>query len=56
MPAIEPVLEAWGHTSRLIPCDTVVPYGAWNPSGDRITAFHGFNDNQRRYDAFQIAD
>jgi hypothetical protein len=41
VPQIEPVLIAWGHTTQLVPRDTVVHYGAWNPTGDRERMYTG---------------
>jgi len=41
VPQIEPVLIAWGRTTGLVPRDTVVHYGAWNPIGDRERMYTG---------------
>jgi len=41
VPQIEPVLIAWGRTTQLVPRDTVVHYGAWNPIGDRERMYTG---------------
>ena len=41
VPQIEPVLIAWGRTTGLVPRDTVVHYGAWNPTGDRERMYTG---------------
>jgi hypothetical protein len=41
VPQIEPVLIAWGRTTGLVPRDTVVHYGAWNPVGDRERMYTG---------------
>ena len=41
VPQIEPVLLTWGHTTELVPRDTVVHYGAWNPVGDRERTYTG---------------
>ena len=41
VPQIEPVLLAWGRTTRLVPRDTVVHYGDWNPVGDRERMYTG---------------
>jgi len=41
VPQIEPVLIAWGRTTQLVPRDTVVHYGAWNPAGDRERLYTG---------------
>ena len=41
VPQIEPVLIEWGRTTQLVPRDTVVHYGAWNPIGDRERMYTG---------------
>lgn len=32
---VEPLLVAWGQTTGMVPRDTVVHYGLWNPTGVR---------------------
>ena len=41
VPQIESVLIAWGRTTELVPRDTVVHYGAWNPAGVRERMYTG---------------
>ncbi len=39
VPQMEPLLVAWGRTTGMVPRDTVVHYGLWNPTGERERRF-----------------
>ncbi|WP_280427410.1 monodechloroaminopyrrolnitrin synthase PrnB family protein [Nocardia brasiliensis] len=55
VPEAAGVLLAWGHSAGMVPRDTVLHYGAWNPRGKRQRMFLGEDQENVVLDAVRVS-
>lgn len=55
VPEAAGVLLAWGHSAGMVPRDTVLHYGVWNPRGRRQRMFLGEHEENVVLDAVRVS-